>query len=91
MSCPDCFRGSVLLGEPTGNFVDGTYLATHPERTSERAIILLTDIFGLPLKNPKILADSPATHLKCDVWIPDQFAGTRCSFVRLKTVLIITT
>ncbi|KAJ7794125.1 hypothetical protein B0H14DRAFT_3093800 [Mycena olivaceomarginata] len=30
---------------------------------------------GLKLKNPKILADQFAQYLKCDVWVPDVFAG----------------
>ncbi|KAJ7134587.1 dienelactone hydrolase endo-1-3,1,4-beta-D-glucanase [Mycena epipterygia] len=75
MSCPNCFKGSVLEGEPTGviSEVEGAYFVTGG--TSERAIILLTDIFGLPLKNSKILADNFAHTLKCDVWVPDIFAG----------------
>ncbi|KAJ7167880.1 Alpha/Beta hydrolase protein [Mycena filopes] len=79
MSCPDCFRGAVLDGEPTGVIADqGAYFAAAPEGstgTNKRAIVLLTDIFGLPLKNSKILADSFAERLKCDVWVPDFFNG----------------
>ncbi|KAJ7212146.1 hypothetical protein GGX14DRAFT_447636 [Mycena pura] len=76
MSCPDCFTGSVLDGEPKGAIVDiqGAYLAAGPG-TPNRAIIFLTDIFGLSLKNSKILADNFAQHLQCDVWVPDIFAG----------------
>ncbi|KAJ7505353.1 Alpha/Beta hydrolase protein [Mycena galericulata] len=76
MSCPDCFRGNVLDGEPTGTIVseqDGAYFVSGG--SSNRAIILLTDVFGLPLKNSKILADNFAHHLKCDVWVPDMFRG----------------
>ncbi|KAJ6531634.1 Alpha/Beta hydrolase protein [Mycena vulgaris] len=75
MSCPDCFKGTVLEGEPTGvvSEFEGAYYAAGG--TSRRAIILLTDIFGLPLNNPKILADNFAQHLMCDVWVPDLFAG----------------
>ncbi|KAF8208909.1 Alpha/Beta hydrolase protein [Mycena galopus ATCC 62051] len=77
MSCPDCFRGSVLDGEPTGHIsdLDDAYFAPGGNPGSKRAIILLTDGFGLKLKNPKILADHFALHLKCDVWVPDFFAG----------------
>ncbi|KAJ7175820.1 dienelactone hydrolase [Mycena filopes] len=76
MSCPDCFRGSVLEGEPTGIMTDkGDYFAAGPTGTSKRAVVLLTDIFGLPLKNSKILADSFAERLGCDVWVPDLFNG----------------
>jgi len=78
MSCPDCFRGSVLDGEPTGSIeseFNGAYFASGGNPESKRAIIFLTDIFGLKLQNSKILADQFAQHLKCDVWIPDLFAG----------------
>ncbi|KAJ6573458.1 Alpha/Beta hydrolase protein [Mycena vulgaris] len=76
MSCPDCFKGAVLDGEPTGVIsTEGAYLAAATSGTSKRAIILLTDIFGLPLNNCKILADNFSKHLQCDVWVPDLFAG----------------
>ncbi|KAF7316584.1 DLH domain-containing protein [Mycena indigotica] len=39
------------------------------------AIILLTDIFGLPLNNARIIADNFAKSLECDVYVPDLFAG----------------
>lgn len=76
-SCPDCTKGVELSGEPTGVILDiqGAYFAAGPQETSSRAIILLTDIFGLPLKNSKILADNLAKRLNCDVWVPDLFNG----------------
>lgn len=86
MSCPDCLTGDMLPGEPTGAYnIQGAYLA--PARGSSHnsgcAILLLTDAFGLPLKNSKILADKFATELKCDVWVPDYFEGMymRFSFI----------
>ncbi|KAL0571827.1 hypothetical protein V5O48_010140 [Marasmius crinis-equi] len=77
MSCPDCYKGSILEGEPVGTFtsIDGAYMSAGSNKESERAVILLTDIFGLPLKNSKLIADSLAKRLECDVWVPDQFAG----------------
>ncbi|KAJ7280211.1 hypothetical protein C8J57DRAFT_120977 [Mycena rebaudengoi] len=50
MSCPDCFRGAVLDGEPTGAIsdIEGAYLAkAGGDATSKRAIVLLTDAFGM--------------------------------------------
>ncbi|CAK5270616.1 unnamed protein product [Mycena citricolor] len=80
MSCPDCFKGSILEGEPTGTVQEhlhGAYFAPAGDTrgANKRAIVLLTDIFGLPLKNCKILADEFAKRLGCDVWVPDIFAG----------------
>lgn len=74
-SCPDCKKGALLPGEPTGTMVNGAYLASGPEGHTSRAIVLLTDIFGLPLKNSKILADNISKRLDCDVWVPDLFDG----------------
>ncbi|KAG5646392.1 hypothetical protein DXG03_003715 [Asterophora parasitica] len=74
MSCPDCTTGGLLPGKPTGTLsTQGAYLASGP--SPGRAIILLTDGFGLPLKNSKILADDLAKELQCDVWVPDYFQG----------------
>jgi carboxymethylenebutenolidase len=78
MSCEDCTKGNVLPGEPTGaiDTVSKAYLAAAPEPSS-RAVILLTDVFGLPLQNCKILADRLSKELACDVWVPDMFDGAR--------------
>lgn len=83
MTCPDCSSGGLLPGEPLGTIttVEGAYFTPGaPENATEsasskRAIVLLTDGFGLPLKNSKILADILAKRLECDVWVPDLFAG----------------
>ncbi|KAF9457747.1 dienelactone hydrolase endo-1,3,1,4-beta-D-glucanase [Collybia nuda] len=78
MACPDCTTGSILPGEPTGTLsTQGAYFTSGltGEMPSKRAVLLLTDGFGLPLKNSKILADNLATCLGCDVWVPDYFEG----------------
>lgn len=82
MSCPKCVEGHVLPGEPTGSFpggFQGAYLAPGPSETDHgkrrRAVVLLTDAFGLALPNPKIMADTLAARLQCDVWVPDYFDG----------------
>ncbi|KIK69561.1 hypothetical protein GYMLUDRAFT_33934 [Collybiopsis luxurians FD-317 M1] len=76
MSCPDCKKGTILPGEPTGSIAaNGAYFAPGPWGNNARAIILLTDIFGLPLVNSKLLADHFSRKLSCDVWVPDMFNG----------------
>ncbi|KAE9404071.1 hypothetical protein BT96DRAFT_989795 [Gymnopus androsaceus JB14] len=66
-SCPDCKKGKVLPGEPAGTMVEGAYFAAGPEGNTSRAVILLTDIFGLPLVNSKILGKPPITVDKLKV------------------------
>ena len=80
MSCENCFKGYILPGEPSGSMVDGAYLhaATSPVPGPKRAVILLSDIFGLPLVNSKIQADLLSEALNVDVWVPDLFDG-RCT------------
>jgi len=77
MSCEDCTKGKILPGEPTGaiDTVSKAYLAA-ALKSSSRAVVLLTDVYGLPLQNCKILADKLSKELACDVWVPDIFDGT---------------
>lgn len=52
------------------------YLAKGSQRGSEdKAIVLGTDIFGLGLPNPKIMADLFAERTRPDVYVPDYFQG----------------
>lgn len=77
MSCENCYKGFVLPGEPKGTMVGPNYFTAAPSDATQlsKAIVLLTDIFGLPLPNPKIVADHLAEHIGVDVWIPDFFNG----------------
>jgi carboxymethylenebutenolidase len=79
MSCENCFKGTELPGTPSGKMVGDAYLAAGPSdgaaRQYKTGIVLLTDIFGLPLKNCKIMADILAQRLGVDVWVPDLFDG----------------
>jgi carboxymethylenebutenolidase len=71
------YKGFVLPGEPQGSMIDQDYFTPAPKDATQRmkAIVLLTDIFGLPLPNPKIIADHLAKHVGVDVWVPDLFNG----------------
>ncbi|KAI0058274.1 dienelactone hydrolase endo-1,3,1,4-beta-D-glucanase [Artomyces pyxidatus] len=76
MSCENCFKGYILPGTPVGSIVHGDYYS--PAETPadpKKALVLLTDIFGLDLVNSKLLADHFAKALAVDVWVPDLFAG----------------
>ena len=77
MSCTYCYKGFALPGEPKGTMVGQDYFTPAPNDATQRtkAIVLLTDIFGLPLSNPRIVADHLAEEVGVDVWIPDYFNG----------------
>jgi len=72
--CENCIQGNILEGTPTGVFEGPAYFKAGPA-PSKRAIIVLTDIFGLGIPNAKLLADKYSEQLKCDVWVPDLFEG----------------
>ncbi|KAN0123351.1 dienelactone hydrolase endo-1-3,1,4-beta-D-glucanase [Russula decolorans] len=77
MSCTYCYKGFALPGEPKGTIVGQDYFTAAPNDATQRtkAIVLLTDIFGLPLPNPRIVADQLAEQVGVDVWVPDLFNG----------------
>jgi len=79
MSCPRCQEGAFLSGEPkgtVGGLLGDSYFSPAPvTNDSKTAILVLTDGFGLPLKNCKIIADELAKELECDVWVADYFLG----------------
>lgn len=67
-------QGHVIEGTPAGTLEDAAYF--HPGSSDSKiAVVLLTDIFGLKLVNPKLIADQYSQRLKCDVWVPDYFNG----------------
>jgi carboxymethylenebutenolidase len=77
MSCPDCTSGNLLPGTPKGTEENGVYFAkgSNQEDTKEKAVLVFTDIFGLDVPNPKIVADIIAERTGFDVWVPDLFNG----------------
>lgn len=77
MSCSDCTSGNWLPGSPKGTEENGAYLAkgSDQEAAKDKAVVVLTDIFGLAISNPKIIADSIAERTGFDVWVPDLFDG----------------
>jgi dienelactone hydrolase len=59
---PDAKRQSSV-GEPQG------------VKAGTRVLLFLPEAHGIYLPNSQLLADSFASHLNCDVIMPDQFAG----------------
>jgi hypothetical protein len=84
--CEHCVSGFELPGTPTGKevLIGGrtAYVASAPASaavnapaTSANAIVLLTDIFGLPGGNNQLIADELAEKLSMDVYVPDVYDG----------------
>ncbi|KIJ51284.1 hypothetical protein M422DRAFT_244466 [Sphaerobolus stellatus SS14] len=70
--CENCLKGSILEGTPSGIWEGPAYFKAGPA-PSRRVIIVLSDIFGLKINNPKLIADKLSERLQCDVWVPDLF------------------
>lgn len=85
--CINCVQGYRLPGTPTGEIVRispsvvEAYLASKHSTISDenargkKAVVYLTDIFGLPLGNPQIVADMINERMGVDVYVPDMFDG----------------
>ena len=83
MSCPDCFKGSLDDGTPTGEETKIAGLDVYVARPKEaapagkgKAVVLCTDIFGWKLVNVRLVADEMASRLGHEVLVPDFFQGT---------------
>ncbi|GAA5990019.1 hypothetical protein JCM10908_002422 [Rhodotorula pacifica] len=88
-TCSQCFQGSRLKGEPKGEMMDerlgglayylakgsGSETESAASSSGRKAIVLGTDIFGLGIPNPKIMADLFAERTHLDVYVPDYFQG----------------
>ncbi|KAF2446932.1 alpha/beta-hydrolase [Karstenula rhodostoma CBS 690.94] len=80
MSCPDCFRGGVVTGDPKGTIETlygvPTYVASPQDTFSSLStIVYFTDAFGLDLVNNKVLADAYASATGVRVLVPDIIPG----------------
>lgn len=81
--CEHCVDGHVLPGKPKGFLEDSLPLPAYyslvsgqengPKSTN--AIVMLPDILGLTVPNPKIIADMYCEKTGMDVWIADIFKG----------------
>ncbi|GAA5868031.1 hypothetical protein JCM8547_000784 [Rhodosporidiobolus lusitaniae] len=77
---PCCIQGYLHEGEPKGFFeeVNGvrSYVAlTSSETDKTKALIILTDIFGIDVPNIQLLADSFALSTNLSVYLPDILNG----------------
>jgi dienelactone hydrolase len=80
MTCPDCFRGGVVTGDPKGTIETlygvSTYVAKPLDNSSSPStIVYFTDAFGLNLVNNKVLADAYASATGVRVLVPDIIPG----------------
>lgn len=76
MSCPDCVKGYVHTGTPTGTEIKVGGVAAYAVGTEDaaRVIIIGADIFGWKFVNTRLLADEYAAR-GFRVIVPDLFNG----------------
>lgn len=91
MSCPECFKGHVHHGTPTGKITNlhgaKTYITLPPNNPSPKStIIFYCDAFGLNLVNNKLLADHYAAETDCQVIAPDLFPGGAASTATMQAL-----
>ncbi|EJT99857.1 alpha/beta-hydrolase [Dacryopinax primogenitus] len=83
MICENCTRGTKLPGTPTGSMIKindtDTYLAAPSAPVTpgneHKAVVIFTDVLGLPLGNSQLIADEFAKKLNLPVYVPDMFMG----------------
>lgn len=88
--CEHCVSGTVLKGTPAGAWITGqdglmdAYYASakansttaDPKQLHSRsATLIITDVFGFDIPNPKIIADMLAEKSGQDFFVPDIFRG----------------
>lgn len=93
--CENCVTGHLLQGTPKGGWIKNdsipleAYYASATKNTTtadphvqktRKALVLATDIFGVSIDNPKLLADMYAERCGVDVWVPDFFKGKSSLF-----------
>lgn len=94
--CADCLTGAVLAGKPKGTMerlgAMPYYATGAPFASADKVVLVLYDIFGLSIPNPKLIADTLSSSLgkqgigRVCVLVPDYLLGDYADPARLKTV-----
>ncbi|PQE25993.1 Dienelactone hydrolase protein [Rutstroemia sp. NJR-2017a BBW] len=82
IACSDCLRGTVQAGTPKGTVSNVHGLPTYtarPESDPRGVIVLIPDIFGWELANPRLLADTYAREGRYLVYLPEFMNGQAAS------------
>ncbi|GAA5969545.1 hypothetical protein JCM11641_008152 [Rhodosporidiobolus odoratus] len=91
--CPNCLTGFRLNGDPKGTVQTfgglECYVAKGNSRDGgKKAVVLGTDVLGLAITNPKILADALAEKTGWDCHVPDYFEdGAQAILFTLASIL----
>ena len=80
MSCPDCFKGTIHIGNPSGTVetIHGlpVYVTEPAEGITPKGIVVyIPDAFGWDFVNNRILADHYAKRGEFLVYVPDFMGG----------------
>ncbi|KAG8880337.1 hypothetical protein FRB99_004812, partial [Tulasnella sp. 403] len=73
--CQSCTEGYRLPGEPKGQVVTLGFQQAYRTVTEggHKAIVLLTDAFGMTIPNGQLVADTISERLNITVFVPDMF------------------
>jgi dienelactone hydrolase len=80
MSCPDCFKGTIHDGKPTGTVTRlhgfDTYVAEPANGSPPKGIVvIIPDAFGWDFVNIRLIADNYARKRDFRVYAPDFMGG----------------
>ena len=80
MSCPECFQGTIHIGQPRGKVTKlhglDTYVIEPVDSREVKGIItIIPDAFGWVFINNRLLADHYVDKGDYRVYVPDFMAG----------------
>ncbi|KAH8667072.1 Alpha/Beta hydrolase protein [Xylariales sp. PMI_506] len=91
MSCPDCFKGAIHNGKPTGAVTKlhglNTYVAEPASgRPATGIVLIIPDAFGWDFVNIRLMADHYARKRDYRVYAPDFMDGQSATLWMINTI-----
>ncbi|KAI1073786.1 dienelactone hydrolase family protein [Whalleya microplaca] len=95
MSCPDCFKGAIHDGKPTGTVIQlhglDVYLAEPAGGRPPRGlVVIIPDAFGWDFVNLRLIADNFARKGDYRVYLPDFMNGKSAPLYLLDSMKVLT-
>ncbi|KAH9999717.1 dienelactone hydrolase family protein [Xylariaceae sp. FL0662B] len=95
MSCPDCFKGAVHNGKPTGSVARlhglNVYVAEPASgRPPKGIVVIIPDAFGWDFVNLRLMADNFALKNDYRVYLPDFMNGNSAPLYMIDSMKAVT-